>query len=48
MPADVEAALRWLARVSAPVSALQEAGMVSKALDACGSKLDGSAAAPEY
>ncbi len=48
MPADIEAALRWLARVSVPVSALQEAGMVGKALDACGSKLDGSATAPEY
>jgi hypothetical protein len=48
MPADVEAALRWLARSSVPVSALQEASTVSKALDACGRKLDGSAAAPEY
>jgi len=48
MPADVEAALRWLARSSVPVSALQEASTVSRALDACGRKLDGSAAAPEY
>jgi integrase len=31
-----------------PVSALQEASVVSRALDACGRKLDGSAAAPEY
>jgi len=48
MPADIEAALRWLARSSVPVSALQEASTVSRALDACGRKLDGSAAAPEY
>jgi hypothetical protein len=48
MPADIEAALRWLSRSSVPLSALQEASMVSRALDACGSKLDGSAAAPEY
>jgi len=48
MPADVETALRWLTRSSMPVSALNEARTVSQALDACGSKLDGSAAAPEY
>jgi hypothetical protein len=48
MPADVEAALRWLARSSVPLSALQEANVVGRALDACGRKLDGSAAAPEY
>jgi hypothetical protein len=48
MPAEIDAALRWLARVSLPVSALQEAGTVSRAMDACGRKLDGSAAAPEY
>jgi integrase len=48
MPAEVEAALRWLARSSVSVSALQEASVVSRALDACGRKLDGSAAAPEY
>jgi integrase len=48
MPAEIEAALRWLARSSVPVSALQEASVVSRALDACGRKLDGSAAAPEY
>jgi integrase len=36
------------AKASVPVSALEEARMVSKALDACGTKLDGSAAAPQY
>jgi integrase len=48
MPDEIEAALRWLARSSVPMSALQEASAVSRALDACGRKLDGSAAAPEY
>jgi len=47
-PPEVDAALRWLAKASVPVSALEEARMVSKALDACGTKLDGSAAAPQY
>jgi integrase len=47
-PPEIEAALRWLARSSVPVSALQEASVVGKALDVCGRKLDGSAAAPEY
>jgi hypothetical protein len=47
-PPDIDQALRWLARASMPVSALQEASVVSRALDACGSRLDGSAAAPEY
>jgi integrase len=48
MPAEIEASLRWLARSSVPLSALQDARIVSRALDACGRKLDGSAAAPEY
>jgi integrase len=48
MPPDIEAALRWLARSSVPMSALQEARLVGNALDACGRKLDGTAAAPEY
>ena len=47
-PAEVETALRWLAKSSVPVSALSEASHVGKALDACGRKLDGTAAAPEY
>ena len=46
MPEDIEAGLRWLAHSSAPVAVLQEASSVTKALDACGRKLDGSAAAP--
>ena len=44
-PPEVEAALRWLARASLPISALEEPSTVSRALDACGRKLDGSAAA---
>ena len=48
MPDEIEAALRWLARSSVPMAALQEASVVSRALDACSRKLDGSAAAPEY
>src|ERR1017187_7846035 len=48
MSPEIDSALRWLARSSVPVSALQEASTVSRALDACGRKLDGSAAAPEY
>jgi hypothetical protein len=48
MPAHIEAALTWLAKVSVPISALEEARLVSKALDACSRKLDGTAAAPEY
>ena len=32
-PPEVDAALRWLAKASVPVSALEEARMVSKALD---------------
>ena len=47
-PPEIDAALSWLARASVPVSALQEASKVGRALDACGRKLDGSAAAPEY
>ncbi len=47
-PPEVEAALRWLARASVPVAALEEASMVSQALDACARKLDGSAASAQY
>jgi integrase len=47
-PPEVDAALRWLARASVPMLALEEASMVGRALDACGRKLDGSAAAPQY
>ena len=47
-PADVEAALAWLARASMPVSALESPAVLSRALDSCGQKLDGSAASAEY
>ena len=47
-PADVEAALAWLARASLPLAALAEPGVLARALDACGQKLDGSAASAEY
>ena len=47
-PPEVEAALRCLARASLPMSALEEPSTVSRALDACGRKLDGSAAAAQY
>lgn len=47
-PPEIEAALRWLAKSSVPMSALEEARVVSKALDACARKLDGTAAAPQY
>jgi integrase len=48
MPPEIEASLRWLARSSVPMSALHEASLIGKALDACGRKLDGTAAAPGY
>jgi integrase len=47
-PVEIEAALAWLAKASVPITALQEASLVSKALDACSRKLDGTSAAPEY
>jgi hypothetical protein len=47
-PYEVEAALRWLARASVPMLALEESSTVARALDACGRKLDGSAAAAQY
>jgi len=48
MPADIRAALRWLERSSVPMSALDDGRLISRALEACSSKLDGSPAAPEY
>jgi hypothetical protein len=48
MPDDVTAALRWLAKSSMPVTALEEVEPVTKALNACASKLDGETAAAEY
>ena len=47
-PVEIVMALRWLARASIPVSVLQEASVVGRALDACGRRLDGAAASPEY
>jgi len=47
-PPEVDAALRWLARVSLPMSALEESSVIGRALDACSRKLDGSAASAEY
>jgi hypothetical protein len=41
-------ALRWLAKSSVPMSALEEARMVSRAAGACARKLDGTAAAAQY
>lgn len=47
-PEEVTAALRWLRRASLPISALAEHNVVGRALDACATRLDGTAAAPEY
>ena len=47
-PPEVDAALRWLARASLPMSALEESAVIARVLDACAHKLDGSAASPEY
>ena len=48
MPADIQAALAWLTRISLPLAALDDVGVISRALDACSRKLDGSAASAEY
>lgn len=48
MPAGVEAALAWLAKASVPLAALAEPVVLARALDACGQKLNGSAASAEY
>lgn len=45
-PADVAQALRWLAKNSLPISALEESATVRLALDALGLKIDGKSAAP--
>ena len=47
-PSEIDAALRWLARASLPISALEQSAVIALALDACAHKLDGSAASPEY
>ncbi len=48
MPAEIEAALAWLTRSSLPLAALDDAVVITRALDACSRKLDGSAASAEY
>ncbi len=47
-PEEVQAALQWLHRASLPLTALVERKVISKALDACATQLDGSEASPEY
>ena len=47
-PPEIDAALRWLARVSLSMSVLEESAVIARALDACARKLDGSAASREY
>jgi integrase len=47
-PEEITAALRWLARASVPVSALEESKMITKALDACSTNLDGKPSKPHY
>ena len=44
-PAEVTSALRWLERVSLPLAAVAEAGIIRAALDALGLRLDGRPAA---
>ncbi|MFF9311118.1 site-specific integrase [Streptomyces sp. NPDC014748] len=45
-PADIAQALRWVAKNSLPVSALEDSATVRLALDALSLKMDGKAAAP--
>jgi integrase len=47
-PEEVAAALRWLEKASVPVSALEESRLITKALDACATNLNGKASKPEY
>jgi len=47
-PEEIAAALRWLAKASVPVSALEESRMISRALDACATNLSGKPSKPEY
>jgi hypothetical protein len=48
MPEPESAALRWLAKASLPLTALDEERTVTKALNACARKLDGKPAAAQY
>lgn len=45
VPADIEAALAWIADASVPITSLSEPAVIRKALDACTRTLDGKAAA---
>ncbi|SEF92328.1 Phage integrase family protein [Thermomonospora echinospora] len=47
-PEEIAAALRWLEKASVPVSALEEARTVAKALDACAMNLNGKPSKPQY
>ena len=47
-PEEVQVSLRWLHRASLSLTALTERKVISKALDACATQLDGSEASPEY
>ncbi|MGH3504075.1 MAG: hypothetical protein ACRDQA_24735 [Nocardioidaceae bacterium] len=47
-PKEITSSLQWLRGTSVPISALEEASVLTRALDACATKLDGSSAAPEY
>lgn len=47
-PDEIKLALDWIDKASIPVSALQDPVVVTKALNACASQLNGQPAAPEY
>ncbi|MEV6984990.1 site-specific integrase [Sphaerisporangium sp. NPDC051017] len=47
-PDDIADALKWIAKASLPVTEVAEYDHITAALDACASKLDGTAAAPGY
>ncbi len=48
IPEAEAAALRWIAKASVPLTALDEERTISKALSACAHRLDGKPAAAEY
>ncbi|GIH89897.1 tyrosine-type recombinase/integrase [Planobispora siamensis] len=47
-PEEVIATLKWLRKASLPITSLAEHDVTGRALTACASLLDGTAAAPEY
>ncbi|POM25236.1 uroporphyrinogen-III synthase [Actinomadura rubteroloni] len=47
-PDEIAAALQWVAKASVPVSALEDAKTVAKALDACATNLNGKPSKPQY